>query len=114
MKLVETDYRCKEEEKAIYEATEFEIENYYKVERFIHTYKDGGSFTRYCVQKNYEIEYLPEIYYRDDGLFSKEPGEFLIQTTAYGAKNIEEIDKIIKGYQIAQEAAKLLNAEFVK
>lgn len=32
MKLVETDYRCKEEEKAIYEATEFEVENYYKVE----------------------------------------------------------------------------------
>lgn len=58
-----------------------------------------------------EEEYLPTIQY-NDGFFSKDAPGFTIQTTAYGAKGVKEIEKIIAGYQEAVEAVKVLTINF--
>ena len=61
-------------------------------------------------------KYVPEIYYEEkmgivNGSIVRNES-FEIQTTAYGPKSAEEIEKIIAGYQEAVEVVRILNKEF--
>ena len=90
-------------------ATCFTLGEHYMVTRRVCEYVDGTMWKDYNVMKN--GEYIPEIYY-NDGIFSDEKPGFKIQTTAYGAKNIDEIKKIMAGYQEAIEAVEILTKNF--
>lgn len=70
-------------------------------------------FVSYSVFKNSkygDIRYLPEIYWEGEPL-SKED-RFVINTTSYGALGVEEIEKVIDGYQEAVEVVKILTKNF--
>ena len=71
----------------------------YKVSVATYTFKNCDSFKSITVTQNNDVEFLPHIY------FEREPGEdygkFKIQTTSYGAMDVEQIKKIIKGYEEA-------------
>lgn len=56
--------------------------------------------------------YLPEIYY-SNGEFGREEKGVKIQTTSYGSLKVEEIQKVIEGYNKALEIAEVLSAEFL-
>ena len=67
---------------------------------------------RISVNKDYKEEFLPEIYFKDKR-WGNEVEEFQIQTTAYGALNPSDIQKIIKGYEEAMKVAAVLTEEFL-
>lgn len=54
---------------------------------------------------------MPEINY-EDGLWTKEKSCFKIQTCAYGAMGVAEIEKVVAGYQEAMEVVKVLTMNF--
>lgn len=59
-------------------------------------------------------QYMPEIYFEDADRWNNRqlPG-FKIQTTSYGAQEVEEIDKVIAGYQVAKEVVAKLTEMFL-
>jgi len=91
------------------EATRFTLGEHYMVTRRVCKYADGTTWKDYNVTKT--GDYIPDIYY-NDGIFSDEKPGFKIQTTAYGDKNIDEIKKIMAGYQEAIEAVEILTKNF--
>ena len=56
-------------------------------------------------------EYMPEINY-EDGFWTKGKPCFKIQTCAYGAMDVTEIEKAVAGYQKAMEVVKVLTMNF--
>lgn len=64
------------------------------------------------IRADYNERYLPDIYYHYDICDSFEP-RFQIQTTSYGALNSDEIENVIKGYEIALEVVEALTKEFI-
>ena len=53
--------------------------------------------------------YFPDIYFEEPNKHNGlEKETYKIQTTAYGAMDVNEIDKVIEGYQIAKETVALL------
>ena len=67
------------------------------------TYESGHMSV--AIHKDLELHYLPHIYQE----FS---GGFTVQTTSYGSVGVEELYKIIAGYEYAMEAVEVLNKEF--
>lgn len=80
------------------------------VKKMVHKDCSGG-----IIYKAFNIisdgEYIPEIYY-EDAFWSNEKPHFEIQTVAYGAKTVDEIKRIIDGYQEAIKIVKLLELSF--
>lgn len=81
---------------------------YYEVNRTIH--KECGLIT-YSVYLKEGRDYMPTIEV-DDDIYTFTLKDFKIQTTAYGSKDVEDIQKIIKGYEIAIESVKELERMF--
>ena len=74
--------------------------------------KYNSGYERICVDKKvWNEEYLPDIYYNDD-CFGSGKKELKIQTTSYGALNIEEIDKMMEKLKEAQMVVKELTKFF--
>ena len=114
MTLCTVNHKEKVEDGKKYERDEFTLGKHYTVVRNITRYEDGDKMVRICVNLSYEDRhnnYFPEIYYEDD-IFGESKPEFKIQTTAYGAMNPDEIQKVIAGYQEAIEAVRILNMNF--
>lgn len=114
MELKYVDYKSKLEDGKLYGSTRFGINEHYSVEVY-NIFKDGEEiYRRVGVEVSYEDRhenYIPEIYYQDDFYGESKP-RFEIQTTAYGAKSPEEIQKVIAGYQEALEVVELLTKHF--
>lgn len=67
-----------------------------------------------AVLRNHEKEYLQDIYFEQANKWSGlEKSRFEIQTTAYGSKTVEEIDKVIEGYEIAKALVTELTDMFI-
>lgn len=96
----------------LYRTEEFTLGERYEVEVYDTTYESGTAIRKIYVEAmDRNDRYLPEIYYRADIFGKREPG-FKIQTTAYGSLGIEDIQKVIAGYQEAIEAVKVLTEAF--
>lgn len=91
---------------------EYEI-GHYKVAWVKCFYAEDGSENYENIQVFTADEYMPEIDYHDN-FWSKEKPEFKIQTCAYGSKGVDEIEKIISGYQEAVEVVKKLTERFIE
>lgn len=87
----------------------FEIGDY-KVDRYVKQY-ENFTFVNFSVIGDRSNEYLPGIEYRDNYFEGKKP-EFRIQTTAYGALGLEDIEKVMEGYKQAVEVVKILTLNF--
>lgn len=85
----------------------YKIEDY---EVIVSTYDSG--YKCISVSKRERERYLPEIFCKDD--FEGNILGFEIQTTSYGAMNVEDIQKVIAGYNKAIEIVEVLTKEFVK
>lgn len=70
-----------------------------------------GKFRMVSFSMRTDREFFPEIVYHDD-LFG-DAAEFRIQTCAYGAKTVAEIEQVITGYQEAVEVVKVLEKTFL-
>lgn len=67
-----------------------------------------------AVIRNYENEYLQDIYFEQASKYNDiEKSHFEIQTTAHGSKTLEEIDKVIEGYEIAKALVTELTDMFI-
>lgn len=117
MKLRRVDYRSKVEDGKQYFAIEYliedngEIKTLYEINEYLTIYPDGHNYTRICVNRNREYEFLPDIYYFD-GEYGEDKKEFKIQTTAYGVLSVEDTKKVIEGYEIALKVVELLTKKF--
>lgn len=104
LKLIET--RTKD----IYREETYEIGDYTVIVEFV-----NGEVDRISVKEDWNKEYVPPIYFGYDSIFAKhEKQQFKIQTVAYGAKDITEIQKVIEGYQNAIEVVEVLTKTFIK
>lgn len=83
-----------------------------KLDVYTDSSKKELRWSNFSITKDNAVEYLPQIYYRDDMMGEREPA-FEIQTTSYGSLPIEEIDAMIAKLQYAQEAVKLFTKEFL-
>lgn len=111
MLLNHVDHKERESNGRHLERDTFTLGEHYRVTRFVTTYEDGEVIKNYSVSS--DDEYMPEIYYDDCfGLVGRGKPAFKIQTCAYGAKSVDEIEKIIAGYQEAVEAVKVLTLNF--
>lgn len=88
----------------------FEIGDY-KVKRYVKTYGHNDKYVSISVTADPEKKYMPDIEYRDGYLTSEKP-EFRVQTTAYGALNLDEIEQVMEGYKQAVEVVKILTKNF--
>lgn len=79
----------------------------YKVVRDRVQYKSGNVYEHFSLMS--AKEYAPQIVYR-----RREDVKFLIQTTAYGAMTVGEIEEIISGYQEAVEVVEVMTKTFCK
>lgn len=102
------EHNMKIEDGIVYTADTFDCGNY-TIER----YAQNGKVTNIYVDKDESVEYLPTVSYRCRWTGNEDP-EFVIQTTAYGAKPVGEIEKVIAGYQEAVEVVKILTKNFLK
>jgi hypothetical protein len=59
-----------------------------------------------------ENRYIADIYYNCK--WGEEKGVFQIQTTSYGALNIDEFSKFMKAQQDAMEVVEILTNTFIK
>ena len=84
----------------------------YTVEFSKYIYEDGEEET-IIVRKDYNAEFLPEIY-SNIGAFGSRKKEIKIQTSSYGALSPEDIQKVIKGYETALEVVAILTEVFIK
>lgn len=106
---IRTEYGKRDD--ATYEKTEFTLGEHYRVFRLKIMHDNGYTFKDYTVRKNGD-NYLPDIYFEDDIFSDEQDAQFKIQTSAYGALDAGEIQKVIEGYQEAIEAVKILNINF--
>ena len=88
-----------------YDITIYE-NNYYKIRKFYN--KDLNYSTHDCESKE---KYIPQIYIKDN-LDGEGIDSIDIQTTAYGSMQVEEIEKVIEGYQVAVLTVKQLKEIF--
>ena len=96
----------------LYRAEEFTLGERYEVEVYDTTYESGTAIRKIYVEAvDRNDRYLPVIYYQT-AIFGESEPRFKIQTTAYGAMDIEDIQKAIAGYQEAIEAVKVLTEAF--
>lgn len=122
MLLNSIDYKVLNGDKDNFEdVTIYKLGEHYTVYKNSYKLQSGKVLVKFSVKVSYEDRmnhYIPEIYYDDDFSFLKAKEgvkakpKFTIQTTAYGSMNVEEINKVIAGYQEAVEAAKILNMNF--
>lgn len=113
MKLELLSHSMQMNKKGVATMDDFKVGRYF-VRRTISPMSDGEVWTRIQVQGDRDAEYLPPIQY-DDDVWSDNPNpRFEIQTTAYGAKGVEDIEKVIAGYQEALEVVNLLTEKFLK
>ena len=75
------------------------------------TYHDSGLVTL-IINPCKSEKYLPTIYADDDFDTCGIKG-FKIQTTAYGALHSDEIEEVIKGYQVALRVVKELEKKYL-
>lgn len=91
----------------IYQAGRYEVK---KIE-----YEDGYTSIDIRRLRTARDEYLPEIYVRDTYIDTKLTGfSFEVQTTSYGALEVDELQKVIAGLQEAAEVAQALTNKFGK
>ena len=72
-----------------------------------------GRYKNIYVSKKERSYYIPEIYF-ENGVLGEGEEKFKIQTTAYGALDAPEIEKIMEGYKLAIEAVKELTERFCR
>ena len=72
-----------------------------------------GKFKNIYVSPKDCNDYIPEIYFKD-GVLGKGKEKFRIQTTAYGALDMSEIEKMMEGYKSAIKAVKELTERFCR
>lgn len=107
------EHRAKVTDAGMMTSDDFRVGRYF-VRRTGRPMEDGTIWTNITVNKDNEARFLPDVYYEDDW-FSDDPKPcFKIQTTAYGALEAEDIEKVIAGYNEALEAVKMLTARFIK
>ena len=87
----------------LYECLGYEIEEL--------KYHDNN-YTSIIVTGCQSEKYLPGIYVEDDFDTCNIKG-FKIQTTSYGALNQDEIEEVIKGYQIALKVVNELEKKYL-
>ena len=85
----------------------------YEVEVTTSEFASGRTSKRISVRKDFEAEFLPDIYF-ESSRCGEDVNEFKIQTTSYGYMNPEGIKKVIEGYNVAMEVVAVLTAEFIK
>lgn len=112
MELKFIEHNEAQDERGKYERNEYRIGNYV-VFREMSFYNTGSTFEHIQVIPNREVDYIPEIYY-DYSLFGNIVRSFRIQTTSYGSLPLEDIQKVIKGYQEAIEVVNILTDKFLK
>lgn len=87
---------------------EFELGNY-------HVVRTTRTTATNVITKDYNVwsdkNYMPTIEY-DEGWWKDEKPSFKIQTTAYGALDIETIKEVVNGYNEAIEAVEILTMNF--
>lgn len=90
----------------------YDMENGYKVIKEECSWIKRGFKIRFW---NEGDDFLPDIYdcvdYLNNSDQSKE-FDFQIQTTSYGALSLEDIEKVIKGLQVAMDTIKEVEATF--
>lgn len=92
-----------------YESRKHEI---YKIGRYAVEVVDYLDNTFFIKIHREIVEYLPNIYCRDDS--EMRVLGFDIQTTSYGALSADEIQKMIEGYNEAIEVVSVLTKRFVR
>lgn len=80
---------------------------HYKIDHIVTTFDCGESYDRVRITTDGHERFLPDIYWEDEDIDGR-CGGFKIQTTAYGALEPEDIQKVIAGYQEALEVIQLL------
>ena len=72
----------------------------------------AGAFSSIWIKNDHE-QFKPGIYYRDFSAFDGSAPKFEIQTTSYGALYAEDIQQVVKGYQVALEVVDILSKLFL-
>lgn len=86
----------------------------YIIYRTVYFWTTGRTDTSFSVNPVSRDNYIPEIFFEGRSCIHKDrQPEFKIQTTAYGSKRPEEIEKVIAGYQQAIELVKILTEAFL-
>lgn len=80
----------------------------YEIDQYITVNEDGRKWESFRVGRNMDEWYLPDLEFGNDG-YSK---DFQIVTKDYGVLTPEEVEEVIKGYQEAVEAVRILTKEF--
>lgn len=83
----------------------------YKIGKYTINVVDYLDGTAYITTEPEKVDYLPHIYSRDDN--DMKVLGFEIQTTSYGALSVEEIQKVVAGYNEALKVVAVLTKEFV-
>lgn len=103
-KIVEEDFT---REQTVYMAGSYEIYRQCRTNN-----KSGDVDYYYSINEDSSNNrYLPPVSY-DSGFFSGGTPKFEIQTIAYGALGVDEIRKVMAGYQEAVELVELLTKSF--
>lgn len=75
---------------------------------------EDGKIDDILAREDWRAEYVPEISLRGNRCWDDNKKlRFEIQTVAYGAKEVEDIQKVIKGYEEALEVVEILTKEFL-
>lgn len=88
----------------------YEAFNIGKYEVVVSTYTNGNKWVTVHIKDG--GRYVPEIYCYDD--FEGNIKSFNIQTTSYGALGVEDIQKVMEGYNEAIKVVEVLTKEFIK
>lgn len=99
------------------ERTVFTLGEHYTVYRLVTRYPSGYTFKNFRVSVetiDQMDNFIPDIYYDDDFENDGKDAQFKVQTTAYGALDINAIELVTKGYEEAIEAVKILNKNFTR
>mgnify|MGYP003500884519 CR=1 FL=1 len=89
------------------ERKEYEIGNYKVTVDW-----EDGKLDDIFVREDFNVEYVAEISLKGRHSWNG-PLRFEIQTAAYGSKEVDDIQKIIKGYQQAIEVVEILTKKFL-
>ncbi|WP_415276456.1 hypothetical protein [Clostridium perfringens] len=93
----------KERTSKVYECLGYEIREL--------KYHDGG-YVSLIISGCQSEKYLPSIY-TEENFDTCDIEGFKIQTTAYGALHSDEIEEVIKGYQVALKVVKELEKKYL-
>lgn len=86
---------------------------HYAVMQCIRNEGTEDEYTTYDISKDRSIQFLPTVYERCDFNTAKLLG-FEVQTTSYGALNLDEIEEFLKRMKEGVAVARALTAEFCK